>query len=368
MSTRQRNYYLFNAGRLSRKQNTIFFTKYEKLDAEKVIAAFEDELEHEPEFTEAEPDIDYKISDQKKILPVEDVDSFFIFGESDFNRKFLNFCGSKGIPVHVFNYYGFYSGSFYPREFLNSGELILRQVRAFDDPRHRLELATEFIRGASGNILKNLTYYNTRGKDLSRFIAEISSLRQRLETSPPGEINELMGIEGNIRNWYYEAWPLIIDQEIDFTKRVKRPPDNMINALISFGNSLVYTTCLSEIYRTQLSPLISYLHEPGTKRFSLSLDLAEIFKPLLADRLIFTLLNRNQITDKHFTTKGKICWLNEEGRKIFIRDFDERLSTTIKHRKLGRNVSYRRLIRLECYKLIKHLLGQEKYQAFQIWW
>jgi len=79
-----------------------------------------------------------------------------------------------------------------------------------------------------------------------------------------------------------------IDQEIDFTKRVKRPPANMVNALIRFGNSMVYISCLAEIYRTQLNPLISYLHEPGTKRFSLSLDLAEIFKPLLADRLIFS--------------------------------------------------------------------------------
>jgi len=362
----KRNYYLFNAGRLSRKQNTIFFKKYDKLPDEKIVARFEDEVENEPEFTEQEPEIEYQVSEQKKVLPVEDVDSFFVFGESDFNRKFLNFCGSKGILIHVFNYYGFYSGTFYPREFLNSGELLLRQARTFDNIELRMELAREFVAGASGNILKNLQYYNSRGKDTSRFIAEISSLRERIKTVK--KIEELMGIEGNIRHWYYEAWPLIIDQTIEFDKRVKHPPDNMINSLISFANTLVYTTCLSEIYRTQLSPLISYLHEPGTKRFSLSLDLAEIFKPLLADRAIFTLLNRNQITEKHFTTKGKICWLNEEGRKIFVREFDQRLATTLKHRTLGRNVSYRRLIRLECYKLIKHLLGQEKYKAFQIWW
>ena len=149
---------------------------------------------------------------------------------------------------------------------------------------------------------------------------------------------------------------------------MKRPPDNQINALISFANSMVYTTVLGEIYKTQLNPLVSFLHEPGTKRFSLSLDLAEIFKPLLADRIIFTLLNRKQLTDKHFTKKGRVCWLSEDGRKLFVRQFDERLNETIKHRRLGRNVSYRRLIRLECYKLIKHLLGQEPYKPFVIWW
>jgi len=131
---------------------------------------------------------------------------------------------------------------------------------------------------------------------------------------------------------------------------------------------MVYTTVLGEIYKTQLSPLVSFLHEPGTKRFSLALDLAEIFKPLLADRLIFSMLNRGQLSNKHFTRKGKVCWLSEAGRKVFVRGFDERLSTTIKHKKLGRKVSYRRLIRLECYKLVKHLLGPERYKPFMIWW
>lgn len=177
-----------------------------------------------------------------------------------------------------------------------------------------------------------------------------------------------MGIEGNIRNVYFEAFPLIIDPEIHFKKRVRRPPNNMINALISFGNSMVYTAVLAEIYRTQLNPLISYLHEPGTKRFSLSLDLAEIFKPLLADRIIFTLLNKKQLTEKHFTKKGRVCWLSDEGRKIYLKILEERMQTTVKHRKLNKKVSYRRLIRLECYKLIKHVLGQHVYKPFVIWW
>ena len=85
-----------------------------------------------------------------------------------------------------------------------------------------------------------------------------------------------MGIEGNIRKKYYEAWNNIVKQDINFTKRIKNPPENMINTLLSFANSLVYTTALSEIYKTQLNPTVSYLHEPGTSRYSLSLDIAEI--------------------------------------------------------------------------------------------
>ena len=154
----------------------------------------------------------------------------------------------------------------------------------------------------------------------------------------------------------------------EFTERVRRPPDNEINALISFGNAHLYTICLSEIYRTQLTPTISYLHEPGTRRFSLALDLSEIFKPLLVDRCIFRLVNSRQIKPEHFDRSLHGCYLSDAGKRLFIQALEERLSKTIQHRTLGRHVSYRHLIRLECYKLIRHLTGVEAYRAFRAWW
>ena len=177
-----------------------------------------------------------------------------------------------------------------------------------------------------------------------------------------------MGIEGNIRRVYYAAFPDILGDKYDFQNRVKNPPDNAVNALISFGNSLVYTTCLTEIYRTQLSPLISFLHEPGNRRFSLALDLAEIFKPLLADRILFACLNQQRIKSKDFNKELNFCHLSEKGRKTFVKAYEEKLTTTIQHRKLKRKVSYRRLIRLECYKLVKHITRSEEYEPFKAWW
>jgi CRISPR-associated protein Cas1 len=177
-----------------------------------------------------------------------------------------------------------------------------------------------------------------------------------------------MGVEGNIREVYYRAFNTIIDQDIQFEKRVKHPPDNLINTMISFANSIVYTTVLSEIYKTQLDPLVSFLHEPGERRFSLSLDIAEIFKPMLADRMIFSLLNKNQITEKSFEKELNYLYLKDEARKVIAKDFDERLKTTVRHKTLTRNVSYRQLIRLELYKLIKHLIGEKEYEGFKIWW
>ena len=150
--------------------------------------------------------------------------------------------------------------------------------------------------------------------------------------------------------------------------RVKRPPDTPINALISFVNGLIYSLCLNEIYRTQLNPLISFLHEPGERRFSLSLDLAEVFKPILGDRLIFKLINKGQLKDNLFIKELNSCYLNENGRKLVVKEFEEKLKTVITHPKLDKKVSYRRLVRIECYKLQKHILGEDEYEGLKMWW
>ena len=177
-----------------------------------------------------------------------------------------------------------------------------------------------------------------------------------------------MGIEGNIRKSYYSAWNIIVDQEINFDKRVMHPPDNMINSLISFVNSLIYSKVLSEIYKTQLNPTISYLHEPGVRRFSLCLDISEVFKPLIGDRLIFSLLNRRQITEDSFTKELNFLHLKKESSRLIAQELEKSLKKTIMHKELGRQVSYQYLMRLEAYKLIKHLIGEKQYEGFKIWW
>ena len=141
-----------------------------------------------------------------------------------------------------------------------------------------------------------------------------------------------------------------------------------IRTLISYVNTLVYTKVLSAIYNTQLNPTVSYLHEPGSRRFSLSLDIAEIFKPIIGDRLIFSLLNKKQITEKSFTKDLNYLHLTKEASRTIVDELDKKLQTTIKHKELNKNVSYEYLMKLECYKLIKHLLGEKEYEPFKIWW
>jgi len=363
----KRNYYIFSSGKLIRKQNTLYFEPGESAEPEEEeTAPVEEAIEVEDDTVEENEETDEPKRLPKRPIPVEDIEAIYCFSELRFNTKFLNFIAQKQITLHLFNYYGYYSGSFYPREPFVSGKLVVEQVNAYNDLSKRVVLAQKFVAGAADNIIKNLQYHNARDKDMSVFLEIIKELYNRINTTT--EVNELMGIEGNIRSTYYKAWNLIINDEISFEKREKHPPTNPINALISFGNSLVYTTVLSEIYKTQLNPLISFLHEPGERRFSLSLDVAEIFKPLLSDRIIFSLLNKNQIQEKHFTKGLNLCHLNEAGRKIYLKEYDEKLKTTIKHRNLKKSVSYRHLIRLECYKIIKHILGEKEYKPFKIWW
>ena len=317
------NYYLFANGELKRKDNNISIITEDK---------------------------------GTKDLKIEVMNDIYLFGEISTNTKCINYLGQMKVPVHFFNYYGFYTGSFYPKETNVSGNLLIKQVEYYTDNEKRSEIAKEFIESAAFNIYRNLRYYNGRGKDLENMMGQIKGLQKEL--SKAESVNEIMGVEGNIRKVYYSAWKEIINQEIDFEKRVKRPPDNMINTLISFVNSLIYTTCLSEIYKTQLNPTISYL----------CLDVAEIFKPLIGDRLIFSLLNKNMITEKDFEKGSNFYYLKENGRKKILKEYDERLKQTIKHKDLGREVSYSYLIRLECYKLIKHILGDKKYEGFKMWW
>ena len=301
-----------------------------------------------------------------KDIKIEMTRDIYLFGEVNMNTKCLNYLSEMKIPVHMFNYYGFYTGSFYPREANISGNLLIKQVEFYGDMDKRVQIAQATIEGASFNMLRNLRYYHQRGKDLTNQMEQIKTLRKSIPLTK--NVQDLLGIEGNIRKVYYSGFNTIVNQEIDFVKRVKRPPDNMINTLISFTNSLVYSTCLSEIYVTQLNPTISYLHSAGDRRFSLCLDIAEIFKPLLADRIIFSLLNKKMITEKDFESDSNYYYMKREAQQKVLAMYNEKLDETIKHRDLGRNVSYRRLIRLEGYKLIKHLIGDKIYEGFKIWW
>ena len=201
----KQSFYVYNNGDLKRKDNTLQFTSYDGL---------------------------------KRDIPIERIEDIYVMSEMTFNTTFLSYISQYGIPIHFFNYYSFYTGSFYPRESLLAGNLLVKQVEHYTNNVKRLTIAQKLIDAAADNIYRNLRYYNGRGKKVEANMHEIDELRKKILKT--ASVEELMGIEGNIRKQYYAAWNEIINQEIQFEKRVMHPPDNMINSLISFVNSLIY--------------------------------------------------------------------------------------------------------------------------------
>lgn len=333
----KKTYYLFNPGRLSRQDNSLKFTPVD-----------EDGKEQPP-----------------KYLPVEGISDLYVYGSLDANSALYTFLGKQQIAVHFFDYYEHYRGSFMPKDYLLAGKMQIEQTKNYIDKKKRIPIAQKFIEGAAFNMQKNLKYYNNREKDVELQITLIEHYAKSIAQT--NAIDELMGLEGNIRQTYYQAFNTII-RDFEMGGRSKQPPANEVNALISFGNMMCYTLCLGQLYHTQLNPTISFLHEPGYRRYSLALDLAEIFKPILVDRLIFRVLNKKEIQSKDFDKNLNSTTLKETGKKTFVRVFEEKINETIKHRTLNKHVSYKHLVKLECYKLSKHILGMEEYKPFKIWW
>jgi len=301
--------------------------------------------------------------DGKKYVPVENVAEIKIFGEVNLNKRLLEFLTKKGIIVHFFNHEGYYVGTYYPRESNQVGITVLKQAEHYLDQKKRIEIASKIVEGASYNISSLLRSYKAKGYDLSGYIDSIADLKARIENAQT--IEELMAIEGNIRQMYYSSLDVLVkDENFRVGKRERRPPTNYMNTLISFGNSLLYTTALSEIFKTHMDPRIGYLHETNLRRFSLNLDIAEIFKPVVVDRVILRLVNRSEISPSHFSKIAMGLKLNEKGKRLFAKAFEERLKETIFHARLKRKVSFRTLIRLEVYKLEKHILGMETYRPY----
>ena len=298
-------------------------------------------------------------------IPIENTKEIYCLNEISLNSKLLDFLGRNNIIVHFFNYYGGYSGSFYPRNQYNSGKLLVKQVEKYKN--NRIDIAKAIVKGIGANIDEVLYHYYKHGKSevkdcIDWIREELYELVDKTES-----VKELLAYEGEIWMKFYSMFQYFINEDFVLNKRVKRPPDNPINALISFGNTLLYTKTISTIYRTHLDQRISFLHEPSEGRFSLSLDISEVFKPIIVYKTIFDLVNNKRIqVAKHFEKSLNYCILNEEGRQIFIETFENRIETTFLHTKLNRKISYRTAIKLDSYKLIKNILEDKEFIPFSL--
>jgi CRISPR-associated protein Cas1 len=331
MMAKEQTRYIFSMGELKRKDNSIAF-KNEKGTV---------------------------------YLPIEDTREIYCMNEVSLNTKFLDFISKAGITLHFFNYHGNYSGSYYPKEALISGDLTIKQSYAYIE--NRLVIAKAIVQGIADNIHELLYHYYRHGKkDLKPLLDWLKKdVREFLEKEV--HIKQILFIEGQIWSRFYDSFKYFLPEDFILNKRVKRPPDNPINALISFGNTLLYTKTISAIYQTHLNQSISFLHSPREGRFSLSLDLCEVFKPIVVFKTIFETVNNKKLqVSKHFDKSVNYALLNEAGKKIFIESFENRINESFMHPKLKRKTTYKSAIRYDAYKLIKYLVEDKEFKPFSL--
>jgi CRISPR-associated protein Cas1 len=307
--------------------------------------------------------IAFKNESKTFYLPVEETRELYCFNEVSFNTKFLDFIAKAGITMHIFNYGGGYSGTFYPKEYLINGNLTVKQSLCFVE--YRIKIAKSIVHAIAKNIHEVLYhYYRHDKKELKEYLDwlknKVSDLLEKASS-----IEQVLFVEGQIWSRFYDSFKYFLPEDFLINKRVKRPPDNPMNALISFGNTLLYTKTISAIYHTHLNQSVSFLHSPREGRFSLCLDLCEAFKPVIVFKTIFDLVGRKKLqVSKHFDKALNYALLNESGKKIFIEEFGNRLSETFLHPKLKRKVSYEHCLKLEGYKLIKFILEGKEFVPF----
>lgn len=309
--------------------------------------------------------VNFKNEQGNNYIPIENIDEIYCLNEVSFNTKLIDFLSKNGVVLHLFNHYEGYSGTFYPRDKYVSGKLTIEQVKAYETKREKI--AKAIVSGIATNIYEVLYhYYRHDCKELKPYLDylkdEVDSELNDLKT-----VNEIMLVEAKIWNYFYEQFNYFLRNDFVMNKRVKRPPDNPINALISFGNTILYTKTISQLYQTHLNQTISFLHSAGESRFSLSLDLSEVFKPIIVYKTIFDCINNRKLSvEKHFDKKLNYCLLNETGKKIFIAALEERFSQTYENKKLKRKVSLLTAIKYDAYKLIKEILEDVDFVPFSL--
>lgn len=329
MQKRDRTHFLISNGRLRRQDNNLYFDRYDE---------------------------DGNVLNTK-ILPINAIDEIYILSKVDIDSYTISFIANNNILLHFFSAYGSFRGNFFPNtsnSVNKSGFVLLQQLRAFDDFKHRLYIAKEITRGHILNGSNNCKRYGV-DFDYEPFIKALNEA---------DSINEIMVAEGAFKKNYYQTWNKIIKDQrsFKFTKRSKRPPVDKINSFISYMNTRIYNIVLSEIYKTELDPRIGFLHEPNYRSLSLHLDIAEIFKPIIGDNLIFVMLNKKEITSKDFLTNaGRIRFSNEAIKKIELRVI-QKMTEQISINK--QKLTWRQVIRREINHIKRTICEYAPYEAF----
>ncbi|MFQ6098590.1 MAG: CRISPR-associated endonuclease Cas1 [Armatimonadota bacterium] len=302
-------------------------------------------------------------------VPAANVDQLVLVGAAQVSSQAVRWLLRMNVEVLYLSYYGRFEGRFVPE---THGNVVLRlkQYQAHFDSHFCLSASREFVRGKLSNLRTLLLRQNrTLGSAEVRGAAdEIASAIAQIASA--GDLDELRATEARGSKAYFQAFGHLIkaeDADFDFKRRDRRPPPDPVNALLGFAYAMLCADAVSACSLAGLDPYVGFFHRPRYGRPSLALDLMEEFRPIIADSVVLTLLNKRMIRPHHFVRRLRGCFLTEKGREPFFRAYSQRKRQEIKHPLFGYRLSYLRTLEIQARLLAKVLTGDiQKYEPFVV--
>lgn len=301
-----------------------------------------------------------------KDIPLNAVDQVVLIGRVNISTPLLQELVKRSIPVHFGTTYGNYLGWLNPVLSKNS-LLRLAQARIVDDNAKSLELAKAFIKGKLANMRTFLMRYNRslHNEELKVVIDQLNKIIKKVERATDKQ--EILGYEGNGSKEYFKVIDKLLKNDVDFyfMGRNRRPPRDPINAMLSYGYSLLTKEIINELMRVGLDPYLGFFHSNIYGRPALALDLMEEFRTIIVDSAVLTAINTGMIGRDDFELSFERCQMSEKGRKALFQAYRNRINEEITHPIFGYKLSYRRIIELQARFLAKVLTKEiDTYQPF----
>ena len=307
--------------------------------------------------------VDRKTVASVRLLAVSQV---CIFGNVQLSTQLIRELFSLEIPVCWFSYGGWFSGI---AEGLPSKHVQLRRRQFAAVGQGGLDIARRMIRGKIRNS-RTMLMRNSRERPDSA-IDQLKELAEKALNA--GSFETLLGIEGAAARTYFGAFTSMLRDDrsfpggpFDFNGRNRRPPLDPLNSLLSYAYSLLAKDCTVTAFSVGFDPYVGFLHRSRYGRPALALDLAEEFRPLIAESITVNLINNGEVKESDFIVRAGGVSLTPAGRKAVLAAYERRLDHEVTHPTFGYRVSYRRVIEVQCRLLGAHLLGESpEYVAFE---
>lgn len=296
-------------------------------------------------------------------LPGQQVRAIYCYGAVQLTAQAVETCLDLGIDVAYFSPAGRFIGLL--RGLPASGVDARRgQYRLFELPGVRLQLAREVIRAK----IHNQRVMLMRNGDVpDRVLSLLAGFRDAAESVH--DLTELLGIEGNAAALYFEQFESMLKQRedwrFDWRGRNRRPPRDPVNALLSLGYSMLAKELTGVCHAVGLDPFLGFMHQPRYGRPALALDLMEEFRPLIADSVAISLINRGELGPEDFIRSANGTFLNDRGRKAFWEAWFRRFDTEVSHPEFEYKMAYRRMLEVQGRQLWRFVRGEAtEYHGF----